>query len=176
MSLFDKLFGTQKKKKLEYDFTTPGLSQYVTFGKNRGDEVAAVVLNKPAEDFHKIIVNHKGRFEDFPGIVQGKWTAYIEGKFDFNSGDIRFRTSFERQDNGYRCLWEIQPDGRYWADEDGFGMENDLEIILYADLDENGSFISPFRIYKINCRRIEESDALAQPEEKNEAAAESPES
>lgn len=194
MSIFDKLFGTHKKRETaentavakpvasvktnqpEYDFITPGLSQYVTFGRNRDGEVAAVVLNKPTEDYHKVIVNNKGRFENFPGIIQGKWTSYIEGKFDFDSGNICFRTSFERWEDGYRCLWEIQPDGRYWADEDGYGAENDSEIILYADPDGNGMFLSPFRIYEIDGRRIEESDALAQPEEKSEAKTVSPDS
>ncbi len=143
------------KEEQKYDFTTPGLSQHVTFGRNRGGEIAAVVLNKPEEDYHKVIVNHKGRFENFPGIIQGKWTDYIEGEFDFDIGEIRYRTDFERCGNGYRCLWEIQPDGSYWADDDGFGMENDSEIILYADLDENGNFTTPFRIYKIDGRRVE---------------------
>lgn len=194
MSLFDKFFGIHKKSSVEnkaaakpatpiqvnqpeYDFTTPGYSQHVTFGRNRDGEVAAVVLNKPDEDYHKIIVNNKGCFENFPGIIQGKWTSYIEGKFDFDSGNICFRTSFQRlKKGGHRCLWEIQPDGRYWADDDGFGMRNDSEIILYADLDENGNFLSPFRIYEIDGRRIEESDALAQPETKSKTESDSPES
>lgn len=174
MSLLDKFLGTCNKKDSvenkalvkpvssikpthpKYDFTSPGLSQHVTFGRNRDGEVAAVVLNKPTDDYHKVIVNNKGCFENFPGIIQGKWTSYIEGKYDFDSGKICFRTSFERQENGYRCLWEIQPDGRYWADEDGFGAENDSEIILYADLDEDGDFVTPFRIYKIDGTRVDD--------------------
>lgn len=179
MSLFEMLFGTTKKKasaenkasvspvmptRTEYDFITPGLSQYVTFGRSRDGEVAAVVLNKPTEDYHKVIVNNKGCFENFPGIIQGKWTSYIEGEFDFDSGNICFRTSFERRENGYRCLWEIQPDGRYWADEDGYGAENDSEIILYADLDGNGNFITPFRIYEIDGKRVENEPAVADME------------
>ena len=46
-------------------------------------------------------------------------------------------------------LWEIQPDGRYWEDEDGFGGTSDAEVTLYTFLDENGDFTGPFRVYRI---------------------------
>lgn len=45
--------------------------------------------------------------------------------------------------------WMVQPDGRYWEDEYGFGRSFDEEIILYAYLNNNGSFITPFRIYSL---------------------------
>ncbi len=137
------------------------LSRYVTFGRNGNGETAEVVLNDPEHNYHKVLVNYDGFFADFPGIVQGGWTRYLVGKFDFDEGRICFRTSFERQGDGYRCLWEIQPDGRYWADADRFGAENDSEIILYADLDAKGVFKEPFRIYTINGKRVDESDEKA---------------
>jgi len=40
--------------------------------------------------------------------------------------------------------WTYQPDGRYFSDEDGFGAENCEEIILYAYMDKEGKFITPF--------------------------------
>lgn len=141
----------------QYDFSKPGLSQWVTFGRNGYGELAEVVLSRPKKNYHKVIINHDGRFESFPGIIQGQWTNSIVGKFDFDAGKIEYRTSFEKHGDGYRCLWEIQPDGRYWADSDGFGVENDEEIVLYADLDSDGNFLSPFRIYKLGSRRIEET-------------------
>ncbi len=134
------------------------LNQDVTFGRNGNGETAEVVLCDPEHNYRKVIVNYDGFFADFPGIVQGRWTRYLKGKFDFDAGRVCFRTSFEKQGDGYRCLWEIQPDGRYWADEDGFGAENDFEIILYADLDARGVFKESFRIYTIDGRRAEESD------------------
>lgn len=136
----------------------PGLSQYETFGRNIGSEVAEVVLNLPERHIRRVIVNSKGYFECFPGIEQGPWTARLEGKFDFDQGAVHYRTVFEKKGDGYRCLWEIQPDGRYWADSDGFGMENDDELILYADLDAEGVFTGPFRIYSICGRRVEQSE------------------
>ncbi len=139
----------------------PVLNQYVTFGRNGHGGTAEVVLNDPEHNYQKVIVNHDGFFADFPGIVQGRWTRYLIGEFDFDEGRVCFRTSFEKQGDGYRCLWEVQPDGRYWADGDGFGAENDSEIILYADLDAGGVFKEPFRIYTINGKRVEESGEKA---------------
>ncbi len=134
------------------------LNQDVTFGRNGNGETAEVVLCDSEHNYRKVIVNYDGFFADFPGIVQGRWTRYLKGKFDFDAGRVCFRTSFEKRGDGYRCLWEIQPDGRYWADEDGFGAENDFEIILYADLDARGVFKEPFRIYTIDGRCVKESD------------------
>ena len=65
----------------------------------------------------------------------------------------------DKPKNGYRRLWEIQQDGRYWAEEDGFGAENDSEIIPYAGLDSNGVFKGPFCIYSMSGIRIEEQES-----------------
>ena len=67
---------------------------------------------------------------------------------------VRFRTSFEKWDTTrYIMLWQIQPDGRYWADDDGFGMEDDEEITLYSFIDQNGKFMGPFQIYRVGDTR-----------------------
>ena len=132
----------------------PGLNQNVTFGRNGNGEVAEVFLYDPKNFHYKVIVTKNGYFKDFPGIIQGSWTKYIEGEFDFDAGQVQFRTSFEKCDDGYRCLWEIQPDGRYWGDDYGFGMDNDVELVLYADLDERGVFKGPFQIYKIGAKKV----------------------
>lgn len=41
--------------------------------------------------------------------------------------------------------WTLQPDGRYYADEDGFGMEDDEEITIYAFIDCSANIIIPFQ-------------------------------
>ena len=46
-------------------------------------------------------------------------------------------------------IWQVQPDGMYWQDEDGYGMTPDEEILLYSFIDENGRFTEPFKLYKI---------------------------
>ena len=79
---------------------------------------------------------------------------YITVGADLENPCIRFRTSFETNGDGYRCYWELQPDGRYWDDDDGFGAEHDSELILCADMDKNGDFVTPFQIYKIGIRYV----------------------
>lgn len=41
--------------------------------------------------------------------------------------------------------WTLQPDGRYYADEDGFGMEDDDEIDFYAFIDRQANILIPFQ-------------------------------
>ena len=41
--------------------------------------------------------------------------------------------------------WMLYPDGRYFADSDGFGMEDNNEENVYAVIDSNLDIIAPFR-------------------------------
>lgn len=40
--------------------------------------------------------------------------------------------------------WEINPDGRFYCDEDGFGMTGDVEINLYGVIDRKGKVVKKF--------------------------------
>lgn len=40
--------------------------------------------------------------------------------------------------------WMLYPDGRYFADEDGYGMEDNDEVKVYCVLDENLQVVRPF--------------------------------
>lgn len=40
--------------------------------------------------------------------------------------------------------WQINPDGRYYMDDDGFGMTDDEEFSLRATIDTNGKYITKF--------------------------------
>lgn len=44
-----------------------------------------------------------------------------------------------------RVRWEINPDGRYYMDEDGFGMTDDEEISLIGFIDRQGKVVKKFR-------------------------------
>ena len=47
--------------------------------------------------------------------------------------------------NGLIALsWMLYPDGRYFADEDGFGMEDNDEVTVYCVMNENLEVIRPF--------------------------------
>ena len=105
-------------------------------------------------DKKKVIVDETGHFVHFPGVIHGDWERHITVGADLENPCIRFRTSFETNGDGYRCYWELQPDGRYWGDDDGFGAEHGSELILCADMDKNGDFVTPFQIYKIGIRYV----------------------
>ena len=40
--------------------------------------------------------------------------------------------------------WQISPDGRYYMDNDGFGMTNDREVSLFGYIDRSGNIVAPF--------------------------------
>lgn len=44
--------------------------------------------------------------------------------------------------------WQINPDGRYYMDEDGYGMTNDEEITIYSYVDRAGKLLVKFRNIK----------------------------
>lgn len=136
----------------------PQLSQWTTFGnhlyRHKG-EVAAVEFVNEEYGIRKLIVDDNGYIQNYPGLENPEeWLDAWESKRALEP-QIRFRTDFERmEDNTILMVWEIQPDGRYWEDEDGFGGEADLEILLYTYLDEKGNFTAPFRAYKIGAERL----------------------
>lgn len=41
--------------------------------------------------------------------------------------------------------WQINPDGRYYMDEDGYGMTDDEEIEIYGFIDQNAKVVVKFR-------------------------------
>ena len=49
--------------------------------------------------------------------------------------------------NGLLALcWTLYPDGRYFADEDGFGMEDNDELTVYCVLNDDLEVIRPFTV------------------------------
>lgn len=48
--------------------------------------------------------------------------------------------------NGICALyWMLYPDGMYFADEDGFGMEDNDEVEIYCVIDKDFNVLRPFR-------------------------------
>lgn len=49
--------------------------------------------------------------------------------------------------NGLIALcWMLYPDGRYFGDSDGYGMEDNDELTVYCIMDENLNVIRPFTV------------------------------
>ncbi len=43
--------------------------------------------------------------------------------------------------------WQLIPDGRYWMDDDGFGMTSNIEFNIYGFIDQEANIISKFHYY-----------------------------
>lgn len=151
MGLFGKLFKRKDSKDIMEQpeipkiqtAEDPPLTRWETFG--RGEPVYFI---DESRGIQKPIVDLNGNICNFPGFAQEDlWFSQAEPCY--LKTRIRFGASFERRGNQLIMLWEVQPDGRYWADEDGFGGTSDEEVTLYTFLDENGDFTGPFRVYRI---------------------------
>lgn len=93
--------------------------------------------------FKRCIVNGNGFIEKFPGIEKGDWIKELEYPLDRQT---RFRFwIYDYRDGKASVEWMLQPDGRYFADEEGFGAEECEEITLYSYIDTNGIFTEPFK-------------------------------
>ena len=127
------------------------LTATVTFGMHpyrSADEDSSVFFVDENRGIRKMIIDSRGNIQNFPGVIKEDfWVKYVAP--NYLKQQVRFRSSFEKRDNGWIFLWQLQPDGWYWADEGGFGAENDSEVVLYTYLDLNGDFTGPFRIYQL---------------------------
>lgn len=43
--------------------------------------------------------------------------------------------------------WQLIPDGRYWMDDDGYGMKGDVELNIYGFIDKEANIVSKFHYY-----------------------------
>lgn len=59
--------------------------------------------------------------------------------------DAHFPTHIrEFHDGVAEVEWQVNPDGNYYMDDDGFGMTNDLEEALFGYIDRSGNIVAPF--------------------------------
>lgn len=88
------------------------------------------------------ITGADGTFCSFPGVVHGDWEKQQTYPFQ---PCVRFTARVGKfLDEKAVFSWMLQPDGRYYADDDGFGWEDDEEIMLYALINRRGEFVTPF--------------------------------
>ena len=67
------------------------------------------------------------------------------------------------QNDVAQVRWQLNPDGMYYMDEDGYGMTDDEEIEIYGYIDQNAKVVVKFR----NVDDLDELDEMQrQAEEK----------
>lgn len=106
-------------------------------------------------DIIQKVIDEKGNILNFPGITEDE---RINKNIKIMK-DVRYEAVFKKIDhNTYLMKWMIQPDGKHWMDEDGFGIEDVYSIDLYSIIDENGNFIKPFELYQIGNTKYTQYD------------------
>ena len=58
--------------------------------------------------------------------------------------------------------WQLNPDGMYYMDEDGFGMTDDEEVEIYGFIDREGKMVSKFRHIHKNWDLLEQMQTEAE--------------
>ena len=106
---------------------TPYLTQPVIYGMHayrRPGEDSSVYFVDEERGIRKMLVDQEGNIQNFPGIImENFWVEEVAERS--LEPQVRFRTYFEFKGNGWTMYWQVQPDGRYWGDDGGFGIEND---------------------------------------------------
>ena len=159
MKISNLFVKTPKVKKMVEKETPEGFpfTRFTTFGAHRyrvARERCDVSFINQTTGESRLLVDNQGNIRNFPGLVKRDFWMNELTSDNYLKPVVRFRTSFEKWDeNRYIMLWQVQPDGCYWADDDGFGMEDDEEIILYSFIDRNGQFMGPFQIYRVGDTR-----------------------
>lgn len=60
--------------------------------------------------------------------------------------DAHFPTRIRRFENGIaEVSWQLNPDGMYFMDGDGYGMTNDDEVEIYGFIDREGKVVVKFK-------------------------------
>lgn len=74
--------------------------------------------------------------KDLPEDAQGRARAL----------SFHFPSFIRQYKNGVaQVSWQINPDGRYFMDEDGYGMTDDEEIEIYGFIDTKGKVVVKFK-------------------------------
>ena len=112
------------------------------------EDLSLYFINEKGERIAEIL-DGEGRFLTFPGVEESEAL-----RRELDGQRIRPVLHYElylkaRPAGGWRMVWTVRPDGRYWMDSWGFGEEDYDSLDLYADLDEKGRFLGPFRLYAV---------------------------
>lgn len=72
---------------------------------------------------------------------------------EFNA---HFPTRIRNFENGVaQVSWQLNPDGMYYMDEDGYGMTDDVEVEIYGFIDRQGKVVSKFQHINKDWKRLE---------------------
>lgn len=140
-------------KELAADFLTEERYYYAERGAGmmQGREKygkRVFLLNKDTEEAWELL-SQGGQFSHWDASAVEIASAFdLPYRAQRNALELRAPYYFginEFEDGVASADWTLQPDGRYYADEDGFGMTDDEEISFHAFIDRRGHILVPFQ-------------------------------
>lgn len=119
------------------------------------------IVEEVIDDYwrERYLINHKAR-KAYEVMTRGLNLTFIKKEdvdwksvetLENNSNAYSFsayyqRFAIEKFKNGVALVeWTLYPDGRYFMDEDGFGMEDNDASILYGFIDTHANVVVPFQ-------------------------------
>lgn len=118
--------------------------------RSKGWNNKGLILADPAQEKAYLLVMPDGEISGFTAddfdweSIERSGYAYLARKLKVN---YRFDVGRFR-DGVAEVYWMVNPDGSYYADEDGFGRTNDKEVNLYALIDTQCRVVRKFRYEK----------------------------
>ena len=94
------------------------------------------------EEFSKIVTKDDINWDSLEGLCDKAIEIAEARSFHYPS----FINDFEN--GAAKVSWELNPDGMYFMDDDGFGMTNDKEIKIYGFIDKKGKVLVKFQAIK----------------------------
>lgn len=127
--------------------------------KNRGCEME--IVEEVIDDYwrQRFLVNHKEKTA-YELMDSSLTLQFIEEKdvdwkgvesLENNQNAYSYSAYYQRfaveqfKDGVALVEWTLYPDGRYFMDEDGFGMEDNEESVLYGFIDTHANVVVPFQ-------------------------------
>lgn len=70
--------------------------------------------------------------DEYVNVARNRWFHYPSFIRGYKNGVAKVQ-------------WQLNPDGRYFMDDDGYGMTSDKEVDIYGYIDREGQVVVPFR-------------------------------
>lgn len=119
------------------------------------------IVEEVIDDYwhERYLINHKAK-EAYEVMTRGLNLTFIKKEdvdwkgvetLENNSNAYSFSAYYQRFAIGKfkkdvaLVEWTLYPDGRYFMDEDGYGMEDNEESKLYGFIDKNARVVIPFQ-------------------------------
>lgn len=159
--------GKSEAEKLYQELNTPEYDEHPYSTNDKGEDMA--LIEESINGWYKpqYLLDHRTRCAYTP-FVGERWSGLDDDDVNWESlkglpekavarakaFSIHFPTIVFRYENGIaKVEWQINPDGRYYEDEDGYGMTDDEEMALIGYIDRTGKVVKKFTYIPVSIYR-----------------------